>query len=74
MNGGRRGTPCGPPLKALPRTLPRKRDYWRPDGLASLKRVSVWFQKLLGHSSISDWDINQLADTLRAIADAGGER
>jgi hypothetical protein len=36
--------------------------------------VSVWLPKLLGHSSISDWDIDQLADTLRAIADAGGER
>ena len=38
-------------------------------------------QKLLGHSSISttgdiytDWDIDQLAETLRAILDAEGER
>jgi site-specific recombinase XerC len=38
-------------------------------------------QKLLGHSSISttgdiytDWDIDQLAETLREILDAEGER
>ena len=38
-------------------------------------------QKLLGHSSISttadtyvDWDIDQLAETLRGLLDAEGER
>jgi len=58
---------------AAPHPPPQAR-LLAPRRPASLKRVSVWLQKLLGHSSISDWDINQLADTLRAIADAGGER